>query len=361
MIITMLLTRSRAVALSTGAVLALMSTGIARADKITLPAGTVISAKLDDTLSSKTSHKGDLFSGRVNEGKDDAGLPIGTRVEGVVMDVQKSVNGKPGYVDVDFRRLVFPGEEMHTINASLYSLDSKSIKRDVDGRLTSSGDRGKDRAKWIGIGAGAGAVISVLTKGSTLQNLIIGAGLGYLFNEYANKPAPGDVDLKPGAAFGVRLNKAFNFNSNRPVSGGYGSNNSKDPYYNGTDSGYTPGYPTPSGNDIGLMVDDKNIQFNSAAPYISRKIVFLPWRTVANATGVKYSMSGSDIVSARNGQFRLNKNSKVYTINGERHRLPSAPENRNGTLYVPMEFVGSVTGYQVSYDADSRTVLVNTK
>ena len=132
--------RSRAVMLTAG--LAMTFANIAaNADthRVILPVGTVIPVKLDQSLNSKNNQPGDKFTATVRYGRDDAGMPEGTRVEGVVREALPSGNGKPGVLDVDFRTIVFPGGDRRSIEASLYSLDGKSVKSS-DGRLIATAD-----------------------------------------------------------------------------------------------------------------------------------------------------------------------------------------------------------------------------
>src|SRR5205085_417038 len=57
-----------------------------------------------------------------------------------------------------------------------------------------------------------GLLIGALTKQNELLSTILGAGGGYLFNELGNKK-PGDVNLKQGSTFGVRLDRELAYNS----------------------------------------------------------------------------------------------------------------------------------------------------
>jgi hypothetical protein len=182
--------------------------------RITLPTGTVIPVRLDDSLSSDESREGDRFTATVVSGRDDAGLPEGTRIEGVVREAVAEHNGKPGVLDLDIRRIVFPNEDARTVNASVISLNGKNINR-KDGRLVASGSNSNnERLKWVGIGAGAGLLISTLTKGNTLVDTLLGAGAGFLYNELQRKGAS-NVNLKSGTEFGVRLNRPLAFNAAR--------------------------------------------------------------------------------------------------------------------------------------------------
>ena len=144
-----------------------------------LPEGTVIPVRLDDSLSSKSSRRGDKFTATVRFGRDDAGLPEGTRVEGSVREAYASHNGKPGVIDVNFQRIVFPNGDRTQLTGSLTALNGKNLHRDSKGRLVDSGSKSKDRLKWVGIGAGAElqrplaiAVIGGLSM-STLFTLIL--------------------------------------------------------------------------------------------------------------------------------------------------------------------------------------------
>jgi hypothetical protein len=182
-----------------------------RASRVSLPTGTVIPVQLDEELGSDISRVGDTFTATVVSGSTDAGLPEGTKVEGVVREAISSRNGKPGVLDVDFTRIKFPGGESKVLDGRLTSLDSKSVERTESGRLTAKAGRSdQERLKWVGIGAGAGLLISTLTKGNALVDTLLGAGAGYLYDALQRKGA-GNVSLKSGTEFGVKLDKPLSY------------------------------------------------------------------------------------------------------------------------------------------------------
>jgi hypothetical protein len=174
--------------------------------RVVLPVGTVIPVRLDDSLSSDGNSVGDKFTATIRSGQDDAGLPEGTKIQGVVREAVPSHNGKPGVLDVDFTRMILPNGDTRSLDGSLVSLDGKNITRDSEGRLQATASKGNERLKWVGIGAGAGLVISTVTKGNTLVDTLLGAGAGYLYNELQHKGA-GNVHLGSGTTFGVRVNR----------------------------------------------------------------------------------------------------------------------------------------------------------
>jgi hypothetical protein len=375
---TLLQSGSRASLLVAGIAMSLIHIGPAQADpsRVVLPSGTVIPVLLNESLSSKTNQPGDRFTATVKYGRDDAGLPEGTRVEGVVREALPHEGDKPGVLDVDFSRMVLPNGDSLPITGSLYSLDGKAVKHS-DNRLVATSDKSKDRLKWVGIGAGAGLIISTLTKGNTLVDTLLGAGAGYLYNELSNK-RPSDVNLKQGSEFGVRLDRQVAFNaddrsyyrgsSGRPTSSDR-SSNQNDRYYRDSGSAAPSNREdnwrrdsNGASDNIGVMIDDREVRFDrSARPYRHGSVVFVPLTPVARAANVDYRYDPANkMVYANNNSVRLALGSRIAIVNGERRRLPAAAEIHNGTLYVPMQFIGWITGGSVSWDDGSQTVVVTT-
>jgi|SRR5579884_78224 len=320
-------------------------------NRTALPSGTVIPVRLDESLSSKDATAGDTFTSTLIKGSDDAGLPEGTRLEGVVREAVASGNGLPGSLDVDFPRIVFPDGSSQTITASLYSLSGKAVKR-ADGRLVATANKSKDRLKFIGIGAGAGLLIGTLTKNNAILSLLLGAGAGYLYNEYGNKPKPGDVNLKQGQEFGVRLDRQLTFNSQTL-------------HYYRRDNGMqapTSGSYTSSLDQIRVIVNQRPIRFNRAnQPYIRNGAVLVPLAALGSATNFDYRYdAGTRMIYARNAQVRMALGSKVASVNGQRRSLPTTAELRNGVTFVPLQFIAWAANGTVGWDEASGTVNVTT-
>lgn len=332
--------------------------------KETLPTGTVLPVKLNNELSSKTSRPGDRFSAIVRYGKDDSGLPEGTKIEGVVREALPSGDGKPGSLDVDFTRVVFPDGSVKTLEGSLVSLDAKSVKKTEDGRLVATADKGKDRTKFIGIGAGAGLLIGALTKQNTLASILLGAGAGYAANEFGGKK-PGDVNLKAGTEFGVRLDRQFAFETNREA----GRIRPDDPDFHvkgrPDDDRYYRAHPRGSDEadrlGIGMMIDDRDVRFGSARPIMRNETVLVPLKEAAKAANFDYSYDpDSRVIKIRNGSIRASEGSRIAVVDGERRRLDVAPEYRDGQLYVPMQIIAMSVRGSAYYDKPSKTVVVTT-
>jgi hypothetical protein len=334
------------------------STG-ASASRVTLPVGTVLPVRLDQAVSSRTSSEGDQISATVITGNDDAGLPEGTRLEGVVREALAAENGKPGVMDVDFRRMVLPNGRTQAVDASLYSLNGKAVKR-TDGRLTATGDRSKDRLKWVGIGAAGGLVLSKVTKTNSIVGTLLGAGAGYLYNELGSKAKPGDIDIKEGAEFGLRLDRQVAFDGG----GRQAYRQSADSRYGDdaresreTGSGYT------SSRDIRVLVNGRAARFEAnAQPFVQNGALFVPLAAMGRAAefDVRYDEKAK-VLFARDDSVRLPMGSRTLTANGERHTMPASAVVRGGVTFVPVQFVTWAADGSVNWNPDTRTVTIRTQ
>lgn len=348
-----------------GAVVALAApiSAMAYGRREVLPVGTVIPVKLDTPLSSKHSRPGDRFRATVRYGQDDGGLPEGTHIEGVVREAWPSHDGKPGILDLDFRRIVFPRGGARALDASLISLDARSVKRSPSGRLVATVDRSKDRLKFVGIGAGAGLVIAALAKQNTIASVLLGAGAGYLYNELANKK-PGDVVLKPGTEFGVRLDRQLAFYTDRPVPAVY-----RETSVDGGSRMDRPALPPDSSartsdaaGGIGVLIDDRDVPLGGVQPFIRGGVVLVPLEPIAQAGYLDYNYDASTrVITVRRSNLRLALGSRVAVMNGRRYGVDGEPVVREGQVYVPMKFLGLALNASVYWDEPSRTVVITTR
>lgn len=190
--------------------------GVAHAAQRLVPADTVVHARLDKDLTSKSALRGERFMATLAH-DDYSGFPEGTRFEGVVTDVQHPAKNRPGVLNVKIERAVLPGGQRVPVSGSLASLDSKDVQRSKDGRLVSREKGKKFDAKWVGYGAAGGAVLSTLFGGKLLNGALIGAlgGAAYSYlNKDKDKEKKGhysEVSLKRGTDFGFRLNSRAAF------------------------------------------------------------------------------------------------------------------------------------------------------
>lgn len=182
-----------------------------RYERRKLEAGTVIVVKLNDALNSRESRKGDTFTGTVTlrDNDDPTALPLGTKVDGVVRDAKRKEGDRPGSLDLAFTHVTLPDGRSYDIDGSPVALDNKSVERSNGRLVAKKGNSGPSRLTYVGIGAGAGLLINVLTgRKGTLLDTLIGGGLGYGAGALIkNGKSTRDVDLKVGTKLGFRLDR----------------------------------------------------------------------------------------------------------------------------------------------------------
>jgi hypothetical protein len=177
------------------------------APEVVLPEGSVLKVRLDNGLSSGQNQPGDPFTATVTSDNPGYNLPTGTRIEGVVSQVQQASSSQPGTLDVQFNDLRLPDGETYRIAGAPISLDSKSVQQTSNGQLVARPEHRNDRTKFIAYGAGAGLLIGSLL-GSNITGGLAGAAAGYLYGQFhKNKGNGHEVVLKPGTEFGVRLDQ----------------------------------------------------------------------------------------------------------------------------------------------------------
>jgi hypothetical protein len=353
--------------------LALSATGITFAQEyrpaietVSLPSGTVLRARLDQRLSSAQAAPGQRFYATVETDTENTGLPAGTRVQGVVREARRATKDAPGTLDVNFTALELPSGRAYPIAGGLTSLDSKSVSRTESGRLVSKRSK-SDRMKFIGYGAGAGALIGLLTGRNVLTDALLGAAGGYLYTQLRKDKANGgykDVDLKEGAEFGVRLDRQFALTSLE-------TGRLNQPYYVDPQPGASASRrdrtydrsraPLDLRNQSGIAVtvDGRAVSFGAARPMEVDNTVLVPMAPVMTAIGTRYSynpLTREVRVNGSQGLVRGSVGSSIAEVDGREMQLDEPLRYTGGTLYVPDRFLELATGMSASWDDLGRTL-----
>lgn len=176
----------------------------------TVPADTIIRARMNAQLSSRTARVGDRFSANVAEPVYAAGgtevVPVGSKVWGRVSSVSRAQRRKPGSITVHFNQVELPNGVRHTINGSLTTLQADDVNADNEGSVEGRGNRNRD-AVFIGGGAATGAIIGAIAgggKGAAI-GAILGGAAGTGARVYEREQ---EAEVKSGTEFGVILNRA---------------------------------------------------------------------------------------------------------------------------------------------------------
>lgn len=170
------------------------------ASPLVVPAGTVLTARLDQAVGSKISQPGEPFTATLSGAIDVDGktvIPAGARASGVVVDAKPLGRFKGGAV----LQLKLTSIE---VNGSARSIETSSIVRSEKGK-------GKRTAVLAGGGAAVGALIGGLAgggKGAAIGALAGGgagtAGAAYTGNKDIVLPAEAAVSFKLEAPLTVR-------------------------------------------------------------------------------------------------------------------------------------------------------------
>jgi hypothetical protein len=157
-----------------------MAAAVAAQTNMSLPAGTALKLKLENTLSTVGSRSGDPFSARVTQAVTLGGktaIPIGTTVEGRVTKVAEPLRiaGKPT-IGIFPEAVVLPSGERYVLNAMLVDTNrGRGTDVNTEGQFKGEGHDGKDLTE-IGMGTGGGMLAGGLIGGG--KGLLIGGAVG---------------------------------------------------------------------------------------------------------------------------------------------------------------------------------------
>ena len=174
---------------------------------------TVVPFKLNQRMTSNESSQGDRFTASLdtNGFSNYQGLPAGSILEGHVDVVRAKTGDTPGVLGLKFDRVRLPDGTTYPIYGALIGLDKDSVTNE-NGRLVAKDGAKDNNLKYVGYGAGAGALVAILTDGNILTNSLIGGALGFLFGEIQKDPSKSrNVVLDANTKFGVRLTNDFSF------------------------------------------------------------------------------------------------------------------------------------------------------
>jgi hypothetical protein len=174
-------------------------------------AGTVLRARMNSTISSKTARVGNTFTVTVTEPVYSSNgvvvIPTGSTLTGRVNSVKPAAKGgKPGEIDASFVSVRLPNGRSRAINGSLTELSGNTSS---DNEGTASASKMKNRKLiFIGGGGAGGAVLGAAIGGGkgALIGGLLGAGAGFLGDKYIKGK---EAEVRSGTEFGVYLNQSI--------------------------------------------------------------------------------------------------------------------------------------------------------
>ncbi len=97
-------------------------------------------------------------------------------------------------------------------------------------------------------------------------------------------------------------------------------------------------------------------------PFIANGRLLVLVRYLANALGARTDWDANTQTVAVNTSvynIQIAIGSTTLTVNGQTQAMDQAPVIKDGRTYLPARYVAEALGYDVSWDASSRTVAVS--
>lgn len=142
------------------------------ANNRTIPAGLRLTTTLDQTLGTKASKAGDMFSATVSNtiyaSDGSVVVPSGAKIEGRVTALDDSDNAtEPALIRLAFDRI--------RMNGTSYPFSATIVQSNA---VQSSSETGGNRTQQIIIGGAVGAALGGLLSKGDLDKIVIGGALG---------------------------------------------------------------------------------------------------------------------------------------------------------------------------------------
>lgn len=137
-----------------------------------LPMGTTMQLRLDQTIGTASNHVGDQFTATVTNSvqaqNGDVVVPTGTKVYGTVTGLDDSDNATdPAVIKLAFDSLA--------VNGQSYPFEAKITATELQ---QTGQDTRNETVKKAAIGAAAGAVLGAVLGDADMKNILIGGALG---------------------------------------------------------------------------------------------------------------------------------------------------------------------------------------
>lgn len=219
----------------------------------TLAAGTQLSARLDNGLSSAVNRPGDRFYATLTNSIYSYGgiaVPAGSKLEGVITNVSSSgLTGKNGMLEFRIDQLVTPNGQFIPCSASIVTKYGNNIWKGGSG----GGRVGKSILRGIigaGLGAALGCAVSAAAGGSVGKGAIYGTAIGGGTGLVSNVATKGnEANIPSGTPLNIVLNTPLALApgavQNNP-NGYYPSSYSAPQNYPAYDNYNSPSYNNPS-------------------------------------------------------------------------------------------------------------------
>jgi len=309
-------------------------------ERIRIRDNEVIPVKFDDSISTKTSRRGDRVSATV---EGDKYLPEGTKLVGIIREIKKKDGGDKGFAELEFTAIQLPNGRRVDIRAYPIPLGDKYVSKDRDGRMEAK--KGTRRENVVLGGAAGGLILGSIFR-KPLEGAIIGVLGGILVAETDAMNTSGEKIVDKGQKMGAAFDRAIAFD--------YDPRDDREDAYDGRsrdqdrDGNRDRDLDRDDlGNRDSLKIEyrDRTIRFeDSSIPFRDGSTVMVPLLSMADELGLEVTKSGSQsyYLEDEENMLKLERNSSSYRLNGKRFDLPKEVVERNGILFVPIDLFAAI-------------------
>ncbi|REK74739.1 TraB/GumN family protein [Paenibacillus paeoniae] len=113
---------------------------------------------------------------------------------------------------------------------------------------------------------------------------------------------------------------------------------------------------------VKVWINDDEVQFGANAPVVVNGTTLVPVRAVLESLGYALAWDEDEqvVVAEKYGfSIAVQIGNPVGGVNGASKELAIAPQILKGSTYVPIAFISEAIGYELKWDAASRTVLLS--
>jgi len=187
--------------------------------QLTIPAGTQVPIRLENAISTKTSHPGEAVYARTTFPvaiDDKILIPAGTYVQGKIAEIKPAGRLK-GRAEVllHFTTLIYPSGYTVMLPGAIENAPGvdKARVKDKEGTIQADSNKGKTAAT-IARPAGEGALVGALARGG--EGALIGAGVGGAIGTTIAALSHGnEVTFQPGTTLEVVIQREVQIDAAR--------------------------------------------------------------------------------------------------------------------------------------------------
>lgn len=118
-----------------------------------------------------------------------------------------------------------------------------------------------------------------------------------------------------------------------------------------------------AGNTLSVQLDGQSVAFNGQQPVIVDGRTLIPLRGVFEKMGYNVSWEANTktaVLESGTSKVRVTANSSTFDVNGTPTGLDVPAQIMNGSMMLPLRAIGEAAGAKVSWDAPTKTVIIDT-